>query len=84
MRKFRLYASAGVKEYWISHPTPAIVEVHLLDGEGYRTHGVYTDQETLVSATFSGLSIDLSQLFPFAEVDEVKESAPPYPRVANV
>ncbi len=61
-----------------------MVEVHLLDGEGYRTHGVYTDQETLESATFTGLSIDLSQLFPFVEVDEVRETAPPYPSTAHV
>lgn len=78
IRKFRLYASAGVKEYWILHSSPPVAEVHLLDGEGYRTHGIYTELETLQSATFRELRLELKPLFPEVEVDEVRESAPPY------
>lgn len=81
VRKFRLYATAGVKEYWLLYPDPPMAEVHLLDGVGYRTHGVYTEKDQLVSATFADLVLDLSSLFPYVEVDEVKEVSPPYPSV---
>jgi Uma2 family endonuclease len=76
IRKFRLYASAGVKEYWILHPSPPMAEVHMLDGDGYRTHGIYSEQEILQSATFPDLTLDLNPLFPYVEVDEVREGRP--------
>lgn len=78
IRKFRLYAAAGVKEYWILHPSPPMAEVHLLDDKGYRTHGVYGERETLQSATFPELRLDLEPLFPLVDSDEVKESPPLY------
>ena len=78
IRKARLYAAAGIKEYWVLQPSPAMVEVFYLDGIGYRLHGAYSDKDTLVSPTFPDLSIDLSELFPYEEVDEVKEGVPKY------
>ena len=78
VRKARLYAAAGVQEYWILQPYPAMVEVLSLDGPGFRLHGAYTDQEVLKSSVFPELEIDLSQLFPFQEVDEVREGIPTY------
>lgn len=77
IRKARLYAASGVKEYWIVHPSPAMVEIYLLDGESFRLHAGYTDADTLQSPTFPELSIVLSEIFPFEEVDEVKEGRPP-------
>lgn len=78
IRKFRLYASAGVKEYWVLHPSPPMADVYLLDEKGYRTHGVYSEGETLQSATFPDLQLELKDLFPYVEVDEVREGSPPY------
>ena len=78
VRKARLYAAAGVQEYWILQPYPAMVEVLSLDGPGFRLHGAYTDQEVLTSAVFPELTINLSELFPYQEVDEVREGIPTY------
>lgn len=78
VRKARLYAAAGVCEYWIVQPYPAMVEVLSLDGPSFRLHGAYTDQEVLISAVFPDLSINLSELFPYQEVDEVREGTPTY------
>lgn len=78
-KKFRLYAAAGVKEYWILYPSPPMAEVHLLDDQGYRTHEVYYgDRETLQSATFPDLRLNLEPLFPDIDSDEVKETPPLY------
>lgn len=81
LRKFRLYAAAGVREYWILYPDTPLVEVYWLDGEGYRAHGVYSDRETLLSPSFPDLSLPLEGLFPHVEVDEVREAFPPYAAV---
>ncbi len=78
LRKFRLYAAAGVGEYWIFYPDRPLAEVYWLDGEGYRAHGVYSEKETLLSPTFPDLSLPLEGLLPPAEVDEVREGIPPY------
>ncbi len=78
VRKFRLYAAAGVPEYWLVSPSPAMVEVHQWDRGGYRTHGVFTDQDTLSSAALPQLRLPLGDIFPAQDIDEVKESFPPY------
>lgn len=79
LRKFRLYAAAGVKEYWMLTPSPPLAEVYLLDGPGYRAHGVYSEKEVLVSPTFPDLKLELSEIFPYVEFEELRESPPPYP-----
>lgn len=78
VRKARLYAAAGVQEYWMLQPYPAMVEILSLDGPSFRLHGAYTDQETLTSAAFPDLSINLWELFPHQEIDEVREGTPTY------
>ena len=83
VRKLRLYARSGVREYWLVHPYPAVVEVLELGGDGYRIAGVYTEGETLHSPTFPDLVIDLRTIFTLPvpaeeQIDEVRESAPPY------
>lgn len=79
LRKFRLYAAAGVKEYWIFYPDPPLAEVYWLDGPGYRAHGVYSERETLISPGFSDLSLPLEGIFPSVDTaHEVKEAFPPY------
>ncbi len=76
IRKACLYAGAGVKEYWIVNPSPAMVEIYILDGESFRLHAGYTDADVLQSWTFPELRIVLSEIFPFDEVDEVREGRP--------
>ena len=81
VRKLRLYAQVGVKEYWILQPSPALAEILSLDGTGYRIAGTYTETDTLVSPLFPELSVELSEIFlPTDEepVDEVREANPPY------
>jgi Uma2 family endonuclease len=78
IRKARLYAAAGIQEYWILQPSPAMVEVLWLDGSSFRLHGAYSDKDRLVSAVFPDLEIELSELFPYEEVDEIREGVPTY------
>ncbi len=83
VRKLRLYAAFGVREYWLVQPYPAVIEVLQLTGADYRVAGAYTDTETLHSPTFPELVLDLSEVFslpipPEEQIDEIRESAPPY------
>ena len=83
VRKLRLYAAYGVREYWLVQPYPAVIEVLQLTGTDYRVAGAYTDTETLHSPTFPELALDLSSIFslpvpPEEQIDEIRESAPPY------
>lgn len=86
--KLELYARYGVKEYWLVTPYPHLLEVLLLDGDGYRIRKVYRKQDTLTSPTLPGLELPLAAVFDFPIPDgdrilEVHESAPPYPRAAR-
>ncbi len=83
IRKLRLYARFGVQEYWLVQPYPAMIEVLQLTGGDYRIAGAYTDTDTLHSPTFPELILDLSEVFtlpvpPVEQIDEIRESAPPY------
>ncbi len=83
IRKLRLYAQSGVAEYWLVQPNPPLVEVLSLVGDSYRIAGVYTEDDILRSPRFPQLAIDLSEAFtlpiPMEEqIDEIRESAPPY------
>ena len=83
VRKLRLYARAGVQEYWLVQPYPSVIEVLQLTGEHYQIAGAYTDTETLHSPVFPDLTLDLSTVFtlsipPAEQIDEIRESTPPY------
>ncbi len=83
VRKLRLYAAFGVREYWLVQPYPPVIEVLQLTGEDYRIAGAYTDTEVLRSPTFPELALDLSAVFELPipaeeQIDEIRESAPPY------
>lgn len=75
IRKFRLYSHYQVPEYWIVSPNPPMVEVHQWAEGSYRTHGVYTETDSLTSAQFPTLSLDLGTIFPSHRIDEVREIA---------
>lgn len=65
VRKCRLYARAGVREYWIVTPHPSSVEVLHLDGDTYRLAGAYEKRDTLTSPSFPGLALKLEDVFTF-------------------
>ena len=83
VRKLRLFAAFGIREYWLVQPCPSVIEVLQLIGADYRVAGAYTDTETLHSPTFPDLALDLSAVFSLPipveeQIDEIRESAPPY------
>jgi Uma2 family endonuclease len=84
MRKMRLYAEAGVKEYWIVTPYPSMVEIFLLDGKKYLMHKTFGRDDILVSGIFKNLKINLKDVFSFPltrdekKIYEVKESPAKY------
>ena len=65
VRKMRLYAKYGVKEYWIVTPFPSMIEVFLLKNNKYILFQAYAKNEILQSVTFKKLSIVLSDIFTF-------------------
>jgi Uma2 family endonuclease len=81
--KFRLYEQAGVKEYWLIHPYPSLLEVYVLSRGRYRLHGGCERHEKPKSPSFPDLDVDLGAVFGFPlEPGEaatmVHESVPPY------
>lgn len=85
MRKLALYARSGVKEYWLVTPWPSMVDVLLLDGQGYRVQQVFGKEDELRSPTFPELKIVLGDVFNFplepGEEPPVMQE-PPSPRYA--
>lgn len=83
VRKMRLYARSGVKEVWLITPYPWLAEVYVLDGDSYRLAQSCEKNDTLTSAVFPGLTVDLQSVFDFPiepdeEIQMVKEGRPPY------
>jgi Uma2 family endonuclease len=63
VRKLRLYARSGVREYWLIQPDSETVEVlHLREG-GYAVATTCTREDELKSPTFPDWRLDLSELF---------------------
>lgn len=71
-RKMRLYARAGVAEYWIIDPVARMVEIYSLDGAGYRLHGSFGPGEKANSVQFSKLLVKVDDLFRFPPAPRVK------------
>ncbi|MCA9776779.1 MAG: Uma2 family endonuclease [Candidatus Eremiobacteraeota bacterium] len=81
VRKLRLYAAAGVGEYWLIQPYPALAEVLSLENGSYLISGTYTEKDTLTSPSFPELALPLQEIFPLSDgetIDEVRETPPPY------
>jgi len=62
VRKRRLYARFGVKEYWIVDPEGERVEVHVLESEQYPTPRLLEAGTSLTTDLLPGLSIDVAEL----------------------
>ena len=58
-----LYASHGVKEYWIVDPANRIVWVMLLRDGALVEQGAYGEGDTVTSTTLEGFSFSLDEVF---------------------
>ncbi len=68
--KFSLYEEYGVKEYWIVHPQDQTISVNVLENGKYKTLHLLTRGQTLQSATFPFLTVDLTAVFPETEFED--------------
>lgn len=64
--KFEVYEEAGVREYWVIHPTEQTLMVYILNENG-KYHGTlkpYIRTDTVKSITLPELEINLEEIFP--------------------
>ena len=61
--KFKLYQSAGVREYWIIDPYIKSVQVYILKNERYGVGSVYRDNEIVPVHILEGCKINLADVF---------------------
>lgn len=57
------YAAAGISEYWIVNPLDATITVLALEGDTYRTAGLYLRGEQAVSVLLAGFAITVDEVF---------------------
>lgn len=63
VKKKRLYAKFGVKEYWIIDPEERIAEIYTLRGDTFFLTNSLSVNDTLESPLLLGLKIRLSDIF---------------------
>jgi Uma2 family endonuclease len=61
--KFKRYADAGVKEYWVVTPDLATIEIFTLDNGSFRLDDGFMQQERLQSALFPELAFAMADVF---------------------
>ncbi len=61
--KFELYEQAGVKEYWIIQPETKLVLLYVLDNGIYKGLRPFTEGQTITSAIFPELKVEVDDLF---------------------
>ena len=61
--KRRLYALAGVPEYWIVSPEAKTIEVLMLEGDEYRTHVHAGGDKPVASKSLAGMTFAASAVF---------------------
>ena len=61
--KRELYASHGVKGYWIVDPTNRIVWVMLLQDGALEIEETYTEGDTVASSTLDGFNVRVDEIF---------------------
>lgn len=62
-RKFAVYESYGVREYWIVDQDEELLEVYLLKGARFSREAVYARDEKLASHVIPGLTVNLNEVF---------------------
>lgn len=65
MKKQRLYAKFGVREYWIVDTDGKTVEIYCLKEGVFMLAKSFFENEYLESPFFPGLRIELSKVFAF-------------------
>jgi len=60
-----LYARHGVREYWIVDPEAKTIEVMVLRGDKFATHGIFFPEDTLESPLLSGFTPSLDEVFTY-------------------
>lgn len=65
MKKKRLYAKSGVKEYWIVDPDGKTIEIYCLKEGVFVLAKSFSENEELESPLLPGLKIKLSPVFAF-------------------
>ncbi|GHV23449.1 hypothetical protein FACS189494_11450 [Spirochaetia bacterium] len=60
--KFRKYAQAGVREYWIIDPDRSTIQVCLLENGGYKV-AAYEETDTVPVTILPGLEIKMPEVF---------------------
>lgn len=63
VKKRKVYANAGITEYWTIDPKEEQITVFKLAGKNYAVHGKYTEGQTARSALLKGFAIDVSGCF---------------------
>ena len=61
--KKKLYARAGVTEYWLVDPQSKTIEILKLGEAGFERVALYSQDEALTSPVLPGLQIDLREIF---------------------
>ena len=61
--KRKIYADAGIQEYWIADPEAETIEQHVWCELGYISTGIYRKREVLSSAFFPDLKLQISKVF---------------------
>lgn len=69
--KRQLYADSGVEEYWLVDPEDATISVLLLGENGYEEAATCTLGQTLNSPMLHGLFVNLNDLFPDLDSEEM-------------
>jgi Uma2 family endonuclease len=62
-RKFHIYETNRVFEYWLVNPDAGFVETYVLLNKRFTRHGLYQPGETFSSGVLNGRTIDVSELF---------------------
>lgn len=57
------YARAGIPECWIVDPQEETVSVLVLNGDSYKTHGVFRRGQTAASKVLEGFEVSVTAVF---------------------
>lgn len=60
--KFRLYAQAGVREYWLIDPHERVIEIYVLRGQAYAPLGTFGPDDSTRSEVLSELSVRVGEI----------------------
>lgn len=60
--KFKAYAEAGVKEYWIVDAENCTIQVNVLRGRAYAPLGHFSDDEQAFSEVLPGFKVQVSEV----------------------